>query len=87
MPGGYWQELVVVTTLNPKLAMFLLAFLPQFIEPSRGPAWLQIAALGSVLTLAGAGFLGRGPRGRNKGNPPQMGMRRHDECHNPDLAG
>lgn len=36
--------------------MFLLAFLPEFIEPSRGPAWLQIAALGSVLALAGTGF-------------------------------
>lgn len=53
LPGVCWQGFVV-TVLNPKLAIFLLAFLPQFVEPARAPAWLQIAVLGTVLNLVGA---------------------------------
>jgi len=45
---------VVTAVLNPKAALFFLAFLPQFADPSRGIAW-QIAILGiiySVMTAA-----------------------------------
>lgn len=51
--GGCWQGFLV-TALNPKLAVFMLAFLPQFVEPSHGPTWLQIIVLGTVLNLVGA---------------------------------
>lgn len=44
---------VVVNTLNPKVALFFLSFLPQFIDPSRGPAWVQSLVLGTVFTLLG----------------------------------
>ena len=44
---------VVVNTLNPKVALFFLSFLPQFIEPDRGPAWLQSLVLGSLFTALG----------------------------------
>jgi threonine/homoserine/homoserine lactone efflux protein len=46
---------VVVNVLNPKTALFFLAFLPQFVDPHRGHATLQIALLG--LTFAGLGLV------------------------------
>jgi threonine/homoserine/homoserine lactone efflux protein len=48
----FWQA-VVVNLLNPKVALFMLAFLPQFVEPERSPVWLQMIVLGSVLNLGG----------------------------------
>ena len=46
---------VVVNVLNPKTALFFLAFLPQFVDPHRGHAALQIALLG--LTFAALGMV------------------------------
>ena len=48
----FWQG-VVVNVLNPKTALFFLAFLPQFVDPDRGAVALQILLLGGVfLALA-----------------------------------
>ena len=33
--------------------MFFLAFLPQFVHPERGMAWLQFLVLGVLLSLIG----------------------------------
>jgi threonine/homoserine/homoserine lactone efflux protein len=37
---------VVVNVLNPKTALFFFAFLPQFVDPDKGSAALQIGLLG-----------------------------------------
>ena len=39
---------MIVNALNPKTALFFLAFLPQFVDPDRGHVALQAAILGLV---------------------------------------
>ena len=43
----------VTNALNPKVALFVLAFLPQFTDAARGPVWAQIVVLGALFTLTG----------------------------------
>ena len=51
----YWRS-VLAGVLNPKVALFFLAFLPQFVHPERGMAWLQFLVLGVLLSLIGFGY-------------------------------
>jgi threonine/homoserine/homoserine lactone efflux protein len=44
---------VIVNLLNPKVAMFFLAFLPQFIDPADSNAALQSFVLGMTLVVIG----------------------------------
>lgn len=46
----FWQGFAV-ETLNPKTAVFFLAFFPQFVEPSTGPVWSQSLLLGVVFVM------------------------------------
>ena len=43
-----FRQSVVANILNPKVAVFFLAFFPQFIDPGRGNAQLQMVLLGSL---------------------------------------
>ena len=46
-------ESVVVEVLNPKAAIFYIAFLPQFVDPAAAaPVWLQFLVLGVIVNLA-----------------------------------
>jgi threonine/homoserine/homoserine lactone efflux protein len=53
-----YRQAIVVNVLNPKTALFFLAFLPQFVDSTRGAAWAQILVLG--LLFACLGFLSDG---------------------------
>ena len=71
-----FQRGIVVNTFNPKVAVFFLAFVPQFIDPDRGAIWAQVLILGAWFAVLGvvtdalygvtAGELGVWIRGRRE---------------------
>jgi len=46
-----YSQGVLVATLNPKTALFFLAFLPQFVDPSTGSVALQLLTLGGMFVM------------------------------------
>jgi len=53
----FWQG-AIVNILNPKTALFFLAFVPQFVDPALGNTTLQLIVFGGV--FIGAGLISDG---------------------------
>jgi threonine/homoserine/homoserine lactone efflux protein len=74
-----YRQALLTQVLNPKVAVFFLAFLPQFVDPDR-PTATQILVLGAVLVAIGliigsatalaAGTIAQRLRGRRAGGRP-----------------
>lgn len=65
---------LLVNLSNPKVILFVLAFVPQFVDPARGPVLAQFMIYGAVLSLGGfvvngaVGIFAAGAAGRLAGN-------------------
>lgn len=51
--GKAFRQAILAEVLNPKTALFFLAFLPQFVRPENGSVMLQLTILGIVFVLLG----------------------------------
>lgn len=50
---GAFKQGIVIDVLNPKVAVFFMAFLPQFIRPAEGSITFQLMFLGFIVVLVG----------------------------------
>ncbi len=48
-----FHQAVLAEVLNPKTALFFLAFLPQFVQPENGAVLLQLTLLGMIFVMLG----------------------------------
>lgn len=51
--GRAFMQGFVVNMTNPKVILFVLAFVPQFVDPARGSVLAQFLIFGSVLGVGG----------------------------------
>lgn len=53
VPPSAFRGALVVSLTNPKVILFVLAFIPQFVVPEAGPVLMQFLVFGAVLSLGG----------------------------------
>ena len=51
--GKAFRQAILTEVLNPKTALFFLAFLPQFVRPENGSVMLQLTMLGVIFVMLG----------------------------------
>jgi threonine/homoserine/homoserine lactone efflux protein len=51
--GTAFRQAILAEVLNPKTALFFLAFLPQFVRPDNGSVALQLSILGIIFVVLG----------------------------------
>lgn len=72
-PARAFRDGLATNLTNPKVALFVLAFLPQFVDPARGPLAVQFLMLGAV--ISGFGFFVNGAVGVFAGRIGQLSSR------------
>ncbi len=65
-PARAFGDGMIVNLMNPKVILFVLAFIPQFVDPAAGSVLIQFLILGAILSLGGFvinGLIGAGAGG------------------------
>lgn len=52
-PKAIFKQTIIANILNPKVALFFLAFLPQFVTPTGASPELQMLVLGALFMASG----------------------------------